>query len=136
MIWVTFWEVEKIYFSSFLAHDGARKSNCWIIFLRLFSVIFSWQIYIFTKDLIVDILYKFVPISSCFSEYWKHLSSWLVFGIHFTEIYIVKPVSKSMDLYFERAFIGERMQAVHKYTDKHRQLTFCFFDSRCWFPWF
>ena len=36
-----------------------------------------------------------------------------------------------MDLYFERTFIGERMQAVHKYTDKHRQLTFCFFDSRC-----
>ena len=80
-IWVMFWNIGRIYF--FLFSIQNIKSNCSIILLKLFRIIFfCWkfipsQIWLFIKDLIFVILLEYFSTSSWFNAtvkaYWKYL---------------------------------------------------------------
>ena len=84
-IWVIFWNLSRI--CIFFFSVQSIKSNCCIIFLKYFLIIFSWWVilsllYLFVKGLIFIILYGSFLISSWFNAtvkgYWKHLLSLLL----------------------------------------------------------
>ena len=86
-VWVMFWNISRIYFFFFSIQN--IKSNCYIIFLKFFPIIFFWwKIYsfpvTFIYDLIFVILFGSFLISSWFNAavtaYWKHLLSFLLMG--------------------------------------------------------
>ena len=105
------------------------KSNCRINSLELFSLIFScwiifilFQLYLFIKGLIFDILYKFLPISSWFNAtvaaYWKHLLSslkgFIVACFFFNPIMRIYNWSTTFQIYFTTF----AMQKINTIKDK------------------
>ena len=82
MIWVIFWNIRKIYF--FFFHIQNIKSNYYIVFLKIFPIIFFWwKIYFFLLLFIykrlnfcdyLSMFFYFCMVKCYVTAYWKHLS--------------------------------------------------------------